>query len=130
MHNYDTLIGEHEAMDRLALRLSAMAAGPERADAALELRSELSLMLEDHLRAEDPGIYDRLMTPQASAAFRGSFALLADDWVDYLRGWDIEAITIDWDVFAQETVTMMGRLRARIADENRVLHLLALGAAA
>lgn len=54
MHNYDTLIGEHEAMDRLALRLSAMAAGPEQADAALELRSELSLMLEDHLRAEDP----------------------------------------------------------------------------
>jgi hypothetical protein len=48
----------------------------------------------------------------------------------FLRGWDIEAITIDWDVFAQETVTMMERLRARIADENRVLQLLALSAAA
>lgn len=132
MQDYQTLIAEHDHMDMLAARLSNIAGGCIDVVGALQARSALSMALEDHLSREKGFLYDGLIRDRAKdftaavVAFHDSFADLVEDWGEYLRGWDAECIAIDWPMFGEETVTMMERLRARIAEENGLLYPLAL----
>lgn len=132
MQDYQTLIAEHDQMDGLAEQLIALISGREDAAGALCLRATLSITLDDHLSREDSFLYDELLGatdkvfPAAVLEFRRSFADLAADWGDYLSSWDAECIRADWASFAAETVAIMHRLRARIADENALLYPLAL----
>jgi hypothetical protein len=132
MQDLQTLIAEHDHMDDLAEQLIAIATDREDVTGALCLRATLSISLEDHLSREDSFLYDQLLGatdkvfPAAVLDFRRSFADLAADWGDYLSTWDAECIRADWASFAAETIAIMHRLRARIADENALLYPLAL----
>lgn len=132
MQDFQRLIGEHDQMDLLAIRLAdAVRQSPDVAR-VLALRSELSLTLDDHLSNEDGFIYNDLISqrlpgyPIAVERFHDSFADLAADWGDYLRGWDEACIAADWNEFADLTIHMMDRLRSRIAEENALLYPMAL----
>lgn len=132
MQDFQTLIAEHDHIDVLAKQLSEMASDREDVAGVMCLRATLSITLDDHLSREDSFLYDQLLGatdkvfPEAVLAFRRSFADLAADWGDYLTSWDAECIRADWTTFASETIAMMIRLRARIADENALLYPLAL----
>ncbi|MCZ4341035.1 hemerythrin domain-containing protein [Sphingomonadaceae bacterium G21617-S1] len=132
MQKYETLIIEHDHLDMLAERLSLTVGGRPDVEAAVHARSSLSMALNDHIEREDRRLYDSLIrkradgSPAAAALFHESFADLAACWDAYLHDWDADCIGIDWASFAEETVMMMERLRARIAEENGLLYRLAL----
>jgi len=132
MQDLQTLIAEHDHMDEMAKQLIAIATDREDVTGALCLRATLSITLDDHLSREDSFLYDQLLGatdtvfPTAVLDFRRSFADLATDWGGYLTSWDAECIRADWEGFASETIAIMIRLRARIAEENALLYPLAL----
>ncbi len=132
MQNFHTLINEHDHLDGLAAQLMEIARTTRDVGAALAARADLSISLHDHISREDSFIYDRIINTgdtafaETVAEFRQKFDHLAADWSDYLVLWDSECIAADWDGFAEETLVMMQRLRARIADENRLLYPSAL----
>lgn len=132
MQEYETLITEHDHLDMLAERLSLIVGGRPDVEAAVHARSSLSMALSDHLEREDRLLYDGLIRerddgfPTAAALFHESFADLSACWGEYLHDWDADCIGIDWASFAEETIMMMERLRAHIAEENGLLYRLAL----
>lgn len=46
---------------------------------------------------------------------------LQHDWDEYLGGWTEETAAVDWDLFAEHSVTMLARVRRRIHRENAML---------
>lgn len=132
MQDFETLIAEHDELDMLAESMARIVITRDCATEALAARAVLSIALDDHLRSEDGFLYDPLISssprdyPNAVNTFHQSFADLAGDWSEYLRSWDAACIEADRDAFNRETIAMMARLRARIAEENRLLYPLAL----
>lgn len=132
MHDFETLIAEHDHMDALAAELTLAMTSAHSVQDVLALRADLSITLDEHLAKEDAFLYDELIDarqpafPAAIARFHSSFADLATDWADYLQSWDADCIEAEWQEFAAETVVMMQRLRARIAEENSLLYPMAL----
>ncbi len=132
MHDYQTLIVEHDHMTLLADRMAQAVSGKSELDAVIRARAELSAAVDHHLRREEGFLYEELLAPgdgafpAAVAAFRQNSSELTADWADYLRGWDADCIAADWESFSEQTIEMMGRLRERIADENRLVYPLAL----
>ena len=132
MHDFETLMIEHDHLDALAVALTTAMSSARSVDALLAIRAELSIGLEEHLSKEDAFLYNGLIDarqpdfPAEIARFHSSFATLAADWTDYLQSWDAECIEAEWQEFAHETVLMMQRLRARIAAENALLYPMAL----
>lgn len=133
MENFQTLITEHDLLDRLAASLIAIVDDPiPDIVALLAARANLSIALDDHLSREDAFLYEKLIGsrpdtfPGAVAKFNADFADLASTWRDYLTTWSPSAISADWTEFSRETRAMMRWLRRRIADENALLYPLAL----
>ncbi|WP_164857176.1 hemerythrin domain-containing protein [Sphingomonas crocodyli] len=133
MHDFHTLMIEHDRLDRLAIELLEIVAGEPDPATALAVRADLSVTLDDHLSKEDGFLYDRLLGnaeedcyPARVREFHSCFAALAADWKDYLQLWDNECVSADWTGFVSETAAMMERLRARIKAENDLLYPLAL----
>lgn len=133
MQNFQTLIAEHDHLDDLALKLARIAErGEPDAVEALAARADLSVSLDYHLGREDAFLYDELLSGRAAefsdavTKFHSDFKDLSSDWSDYLRLWDLPSVQADWVQFCAETIVMMGRLRARISEENNLLYPLAL----
>ena len=133
MHDFHTLMIEHDRLDRLAVELLDIVAGDPDPVASLATRADLSVTLDDHLSKEDGFLYDRLLGkpgednyPARVREFHSCFAALAADWRDYLQLWDNECVAADWTGFVGETIDMMERLRARIKAENDLLYPMAL----
>lgn len=128
MTSVEQLIVEHEALEAIALQLEAEVRRAEpRLSTVLTLRARLSISLNAHLIGEDAAIYPMLAASAHAVAadtadsFVTELACLRVDWNAYLEEWGEDAIESDWTNFAQETVAMMGRLRARVARENACL---------
>jgi len=123
---------EHDHLDDLSIALKGAVGANRDLATILKIRSDLSLLLETHLAREDRFLYEPLLEREADDlaravdAFHRTFAELATDWADYLRGWDPDAIASDPEGFAGETLHIVARLRARIAEENRLLYPRAL----
>jgi hypothetical protein len=133
MTSIQGLIDQHEHLDALAARLEACVAGPSSAAGeAVMLKMLLSVDLAEHLAGEDEGLYAPLLASGDTIAIgpisrmRDELAALRVDWAAYLHEWSDDAVEQDWDGFADETHTMMARLRARIQRENEHLIPLAL----
>lgn len=133
MQDFQTLIAEHDRLDALAARLTDNVLHRMRSVAeVLSLRADLSVTLDHHMSSEDGFLYNDLISqrcpgyPQAIDRFHDSFADLATDWEDYLRSWDEQCVDASWEEFADQTIHMMRRLRARIAEENALLYPMAL----
>jgi len=133
--DYETLMHEHDALDRLAEQLDRAigeASGPS--TPALAARERLSTALIAHVAKEDSAIYPRLIGGNdASAAAAAQeviheFRDLMVDWIDYARDWDRDRALAEWDSFAAATRALLARLRGRIKRENELLYPLALRA--
>ncbi len=133
MQNFETLLAEHDHLDDLALKLVRIA---ERADpdpaGALAAIADLSFSLDDHLSREAMFLHGELLSGRIAAfsdavsKFNSDFNDLLPDWCDYRRQWDPSAVQAGWAQFCCETTSIMGRLRARISEENNLLYPLAL----
>lgn len=132
MLSFERLIQEHELLLLMAHGLEACVAAAPDAVRAVRLRTDFSIALATHLRAEDARLYPRLAQSANSRAVGASETFLSEldtlkiDWNAYLEGWPDDAIASDWATFADETRTMMIRLRARIDRENACLYPVAL----
>ena len=106
MHDFHTLMTEHDRLDRLAVQLLEIVAGEPDPVTALAVRADLSVTLDEHLGKEDGFLYDRLLGnaeedcyPARVREFHSCFAALAADWKDYLQLWDNECVAADWTGF-------------------------------
>ena len=133
--DYETLMHEHDALDRLAGQLEHAIRGASGASApALAARDRLSMALVAHVAKEDSAIYPRLIGgSDASAAAAAQevareFRDLMTDWIAYARAWDHDHAAAEWDVFVAVTQALLARLRGRIKRENELLYPLALRA--
>jgi hemerythrin-like domain-containing protein len=128
MTSVEQLILEHEELDAIAVQLEEQVRQAEPSLAVvLALRARLSVDLNNHLSGEDAALYPKLAASSncglagAADSFQSELATLKADWMAYLEEWCGDAIASDWTNFAQETLAMMARLRARIARENTCL---------
>jgi hypothetical protein len=110
----------------------AIEASPRDMSAIVGVRSDLAIGLGEHLAKEDGFLYEKSIRAteanftEALDRFESDFANLGEDWKAYLEEWPADAIAHDFDRFAEATVSLMGRLGARIAHENSLLYPLAL----
>lgn len=132
-HDLDRLIKEHETICGIADRLiAAVSASPRDLVGILMLRSELAIVLEEHLLKEDSFLYEKSLTQAGGDfaseidRFEANYASLTADWQSYLDEWTLDVIANDLDHFCATTVEIIARLQARVAHENGLLYPLAL----
>ncbi|MBW8911192.1 MAG: hypothetical protein JF564_04735 [Sphingomonas sp.] len=121
MENCQTLIAEHDLLDRLSAALIDITEDPQ-SDIVevLFIRANLSIVLGDHLGRENPVSYDeRISTrpdrfPAGGAKFNTEFAGFTSAWQHYLMVW------------TPSTRTLMTWLRQCIGNETALPYPLAL----
>lgn len=128
MTSVEQLIVEHEELEAIAIQLEEQVRRIEpNLTTVLALKARLSLQLNNHLTGEDTALYPKLSASNdagladAADCMQAELGALKIDWSAYLEEWCDDAIDSDWASFAEETRTMMARLRARIARENGCL---------
>jgi hypothetical protein len=133
MLSIDRLIEEHDTMDDMANELMELVRSSEpKANEAFSLLRRLSACLDEHLAGEAGFLYsDHLRSSSARLeeevlAFEKTFEDLKLEWSTYLHEWMPDNIELDWRNFDHATQWVMGRLRARITQENDILYPLAL----
>lgn len=130
--DYQTLIAEHEAIEHAAHALIRLTAGKPRPEMASHMLEDLAELVRDHLSHEDPIIYEtgRLIAAgrhgDAAGASLAALEALKADWADYLLHWNPEAVANDWPRFAVDSLSMLERLKERVALETSVLYSLAV----
>ena len=127
-----TLIAQHDAIDAATQTLLALIANrasqPAEASRVLGL---LATLVRDHLRFEDPVIYETVVATSdtrhgAIAAMSAEeFARLKQDWTRYLARWKEAEVAADWEGFVADSRPMLERLRERVAVETMILYSLA-----
>ncbi len=132
-HDLDQLIKEHETICGIAERLiAAVCAAPRDLVGILMLRSELAIVLQEHLDKEDSFLYEKSLRQTkgdfiaAIDKFEANYASLTADWQAYLEEWTLDVIAKDLDHFCAVTLEIIARLQARVAHENGLLYPLAL----
>ena len=131
--SYERLIKEHDEIERVARTMCDVVERDVSAvGEAVALRSQLSLLVSDHLRFEDPQVYGPLIARQDRGSAEIPLDLTADltalraAWGGYLDGWDDEAICADWPAFGTQTKEILAWLRERVQLETRLIYPVAL----
>lgn len=132
-YDLERLIQEHDALTHFADRLAAaIDATPRDMALIVNLRSELTVLLAEHLAKEDSFLYvESLRANEADFraaldAFERDFAALSGDWVAYMERWPVDSVPADVEEFCSATSELLARLKARITHENRLMYPLAL----
>jgi hemerythrin-like domain-containing protein len=127
--DFDTLIADHREILRLIAVVEEIAEGSApRAIEALRALTRLHATLAEHLRREDDMMYPRLIDHSEIAISRNALAMVSEfhyltgDLSLYLLAWPESRIACAWTDFGEDTMAMMGRLRARLEHENALLY--------
>lgn len=125
----EVLSAEHAAIEDVAGQLMAIVVARQAPPPELgALRWRLQHLLAVHLAKEDKHLYPLLKrspdTATAALATRMEREMggIADDFTDYCRRWDANAIVADWAGFCKATRLLLTRLRHRIVCEERDLY--------
>ena len=131
--SYETLIDEHEAIDRLAGKLlNALGAGVSASAVAYDLKCRLRAIVDQHIEHEDALLYTRLASfgsPTLSENVRlleTSYDMLRQDWRQYVTTWSEDRICSGWQDFAEETTRIVPRIKHRVLEETELVYLPAL----
>ena len=112
------ILGEHRVLDHAAAELEAIIGrGQRQAGQAFMSLSRFASSLAEHLMNESHSDAGR-PAPSADAAFERELTELRFDWDEYLTAWDERRAANDWPRFAQHSLGILGRVRARIRAEN------------
>ena len=131
--SYETLIDEHEAIDRLSSKLlNSLEAGASASTAAHDLLCRLQAVVDQHIEHEDSLLYARVASFQSPTLSENvrlletSFDTLRSDWRDYVETWSEDRINSDWHTFAEETKSIVPQVKRRVLEETELVYLPAL----
>lgn len=132
--SFDSLMREHDELERMAGELRACALGAPAPAKALQLLRAFAIGIEQHRGNERRSVYKPLLELSGRKKLRLNVDLadlvtqMHSDWQDYLYNWTLEMIAVDWQNFAEETVRILDRARTRLQLENGTIYPLALQA--
>lgn len=121
------ILAEHARLEQAATELELLVQSEEPIPEVFTRLSAFSNALAEHLLNEHHALETASRQPQPGAFDTLNDQLAFDletlkaDWDEYLTGWTDEDARADWDLFAEHTSVMIGRVRRRIQRENLVL---------
>lgn len=130
--SFESLMREHDCLERMAGELRASVLGSPAPVKALNLLREFAVEIERHRGHERRSIYQPLMKLPDRKKSRLDVDLsdlvseMDADWNDFLYNWNLELISVDWQNFAEETIRILGRAKTRLRIENCLIYPLAL----
>ena len=117
------ILGEHRVLDQAAGELEELIrSGRRNADDAFVSLSSFASSLAEHLLNEAAEIYAaRTSRRLPGPCFDNELAELRSDWDEYLCAWNQRSAGADWDRFSEQSLAILGRVRARIRRENEIV---------
>jgi hypothetical protein len=121
------ILAEHASLEQAATKLELLIRSDRPVPEVFSRLSAFANELAEHLLNEHHILEEasRRSHPKAFDALEEQlqfdFAALRADWDEYLTGWSEQEARKDWDLFAEHTAVMIGRVRRRIQRENLVL---------